>query len=121
PNDIQSGRPLPEVFVGLVPTTESWQVPIYLQFGGFNDCPHPDAQGAVLRSWQEKYGAGLFCLRSDVLGLEVERAPREGEGALELAREQFLFCRDIVEQGTQSLERLAAELLGGELWFFWWD
>lgn len=121
PYHYSTGEPYPEVFIGLVPTAVSWQVPIYLQFGGFNDCPHPDDQGTALRYWQEKYDAEVICVRSDVLELTVARPPTNREAALALAREQFLHCRDIVEQGTQRLERLAAELLNDTTWFFWWD
>jgi hypothetical protein len=117
----RTGEHLPEVFIGLAPTKVSWQVPIYLNFGGFNDCPHPDDIGTVLRYWQEKHGAEMMCERHDVLELRVARPPRKRQDALLLAREQFLFCQDIVEQGTQSLERLAAELLNATRWFFWWD
>jgi hypothetical protein len=117
-----TGEPWPEVFIGLVPTKESWQVPIYLQFGGFNACPHPDVHGAVLRYWQEKYGAEVACVQSDTLELNVARPPQGREEALRLAREMYLFCQDIVEQGTRTLEWLAAEkALDSTTWFFWWD
>ncbi len=41
--------------------------------------------------------------------------------ALDLAYEQMGYCADIVLQGTLTLERLAATLLDGRVWFFWWD
>ncbi len=41
--------------------------------------------------------------------------------ALGLAREQFLFCSDIVHQGTERLEVLPTALLDADTWFFWWD
>jgi hypothetical protein len=31
------------------------------------------------------------------------------------------YCEDVVLQGTLTLERLAATLLHGRVWFFWWD
>jgi hypothetical protein len=43
------------------------------------------------------------------------------DAATTLAVEQFTYAYDIVEQGTQSIEALAAILLGGPMWFFWWD
>jgi hypothetical protein len=121
PYHYRTGEHLPEVFIGLAPTTVSWQVPIYLHFGGFNACPRPDDIGSMLRYWQEKYGAEMMCLRHDVLELRVARPPKKRQEALLLAREQFLFCEDIVGQGTYTLEVLAAELLKATRWFFWWD
>ena len=38
-----------------------------------------------------------------------------------LAREQFVYCPDIVYQGTGTLAGLAAALLEGTTWYFWWD
>jgi hypothetical protein len=32
-----------------------------------------------------------------------------------------MYCEDIVIQGTQTVENLAAGLLGNNLWYFWWD
>jgi hypothetical protein len=121
PYDHGTGEHLPEVFVALVPTKVSWQAPIYLHFGGFNDCPHPDSIGAVLRHWEQKYGAETICVTGDVLELRVANPPTKRATALALAREQFLFSRDIVEQGTETIDHLAAELLNAQTWFFWWD
>jgi hypothetical protein len=38
-----------------------------------------------------------------------------------LAKEQYAYCADIVEQGVGTIEALAATLLNGHIWFFWWD
>jgi hypothetical protein len=121
PYDPDTDEHLPEVFVGLVPTKISWQVPIYLNFGGFNDCPDPWTIASILRYWQQVYGAELACLTNSVLEARVFQPPETREAALALAREQFLFARDIVEQGTGTVDGLAAELLDNENWFFWWD
>jgi hypothetical protein len=42
----------------------------------------------------------------------------------QLAHDQFHYCEDLicVGRGTKpSLDALAAVLLGGEAWYFWWD
>jgi hypothetical protein len=121
PHDHNTTEHLPEVFIALVPTKISWQVPIYLNFGGFNECPSPDDIASVLRYWEESYGAQLACLTHDVLEMNVFQPPETREAAMALAREQYLIDRDIVEQGTQTIEGLAAELIHSEHWFFWWD
>jgi len=53
--------------------------------------------------------------------MAVERPPADRERALSVALEQYAFCPDIVEQGTETLEGLAGEILNQPHWFFWWD
>lgn len=119
--EISSGRPKPVVYLAKVPTAQAWEVPAYLKAGGWNDCPHPEGQAVVLKYWHEKYGLEVYSQTGDVLECIVSRPPATQAEALALAREQFLFCGDIVHQGTQSVEVLAATLLNSEAWFFWWD
>ncbi|MEA2917821.1 MAG: hypothetical protein QOJ15_9902 [Bradyrhizobium sp.] len=40
------------------------------------------------------------------------------EQAIALALEQFAYCPDIVLQGTETIERLAASLTGAR---YWWE
>jgi len=121
PTEILSGTPLPEVTIVLVPTPNSWEVPAWLMFGGWNECPIPEVQVALLKFWHEKYGAEIVGISHDVMELEVTRPPKERQAALALAREQFVFCQDIVTQGAGSVDALAATLLNGKVWYFWWD
>jgi hypothetical protein len=121
PTDIVKAVPLQRVALCKVPTPRSWEVPAYLSFGAWNDCPAPEEHVALLRYWQEKYGADVITLSNDVIECTVSRPPTEREQALALAWEQFVYCSDIVFQGTQTLSVLAATLCGGETWYFWWD
>ena len=105
----------------LVLSAPAASLPAHLRFGGFNDCPEPDAQVVALSHWQEQYGARLVYVGSDTLELLVERPPRDLEAAKKLAWEQYLFCADIVDQGTNSIAALGRELAGSPTWFFWWD
>ncbi|HET9493555.1 MAG TPA: DUF4253 domain-containing protein [Chloroflexia bacterium] len=114
-------EPLPVVYVALVPTRVSWQVPAYLKAGGWNYCPVPEEHCAVLRYWEDGYGAEIVGMSFDTFELQVARPPESRESALELAQEQFAYCPDIVEQGVETIEALAATLLNGRVWLFWWD
>ena len=51
----------------------------------------------------------------------MEAPPVDKESAEKLAREQFIFCTDIVYQGTETIRNLAATLMNAKAWFFWWD
>jgi hypothetical protein len=119
--DLATGRPKPAVFLARVPTANVWEIPAYLHAGGWNDCPDPAEQLAVLRAWHAAYGTEIYALTDDTLECLAPRPPATREAALALAREQFLFCSDIVHQGTERLEVLAAALLDADTWFFWWD
>jgi len=115
------GKPLDKVHILLIPTDESAAVPAYLRWGGWNACPAPEYQVAALRSWHERYGAELIGISRDVINLRVARRPATRDAALALAREQYLYCEDIVDQGVEALAPLAAMLMQEDWWFFWWD
>ena len=51
------GPPKPKVTIGLFPVNDGWQVPAYLGFGGWNECPDPVGHVLMLKKWHEKYGA----------------------------------------------------------------
>jgi len=121
PTDIVTGQPLAEVAIILVRAAESWHVPCVLGYGDWNECPAPAEHAAILKRWQDGYGATLVTMTPDTIELAVERPVRTREDALALAREQYIYCADIVQQGTETIERLAASLLEASVWFFWWD
>jgi hypothetical protein len=111
------------VGIGLLPTEVSWQAPAVLKLGKWNACPPPHEHVAILGYWHERYGAEVVRI-SDGEGIvetAVARPPATRAKALALAKEQYLYCADIVDQGTDSIDALAAQLLDGERWYFWWD
>ncbi len=119
--DVLTGEPKAEIYIALVPVTDSWMIPAFLKIGGWNDCPTAAEHTAIFKYWHAQYGIRVAGITADVIELEVERPPTTPEQALQLAREQFIYCPDIVYQGTQSIAALASTLLNGRVWFFWWD
>lgn len=119
--DVLSRKPKSTVILGLVPTRHAWQVPAYLRLGGWNDCPEAPIHVALHKRWHIRYGAEIACVTSDVVECSVGRPPTTREDALALAREQYLYCPDIVNQGVESIENLAALLMRSKSWYFWWD
>ncbi len=116
-----TNRPKPNVYLATLPTARSWETPAYLRFGHWNDCPQPHVHVAMAKRWNERFGAELIAATGDIVEFEVVRPLMDREAAMRLAREQFVYCADIVQQGTETLECLAASLLRGKCWFFWWD
>jgi hypothetical protein len=104
-----------------LPTSESWQAPAFMKWGGWNANPGADLHCAALRYWQQQYGAELVAMTKDELEFRVARPPCDRLAALRLARAHFLYCGDRISQGEGSLENLAAKLLNADAWYFWWD
>lgn len=119
--DVLTGQPHASVNIAMIPAAEAWMVPCYMRVGGWNECPNAEEHAALFKYWGEKYGAVVACITGDVIEMTVARPPASREAALELAKEQFLYCADIVDQGAESIEALAAGLLNAPVWFFWWD
>ncbi len=76
---------------------------------------------AVLRSWEDRFGAYVVAVGFDVLELGVERPPQTITDAEAVAAEHFAVCSDSVYQGAESIRSLAKSIVGKTTWSFWWD
>jgi hypothetical protein len=114
-------RPVKDLIIAFIPTKSGWQAPAYLKFGGWNYCPAPEVHTSISNKWEHEYGAEIVVMTDDTIEFLVSKPPQSTSGALKLAEEQFLYCSDIVYQGTGTLEGLAATLLNNHNWYFWWD
>ncbi len=117
--EVSRRQPIPEVFIALVPTKSFWEVPVYLHFGGWSDIPLPEENVAILKYWNELYGAELVALKSDTIELHVKRPPSQKATAIQLAEEQIAYCRDTYADYT--LRALGSNLHHSSTWYFWWD
>jgi hypothetical protein len=116
-----TGSQLSKVQLVILPTDDWTTIPAYLNWGNWNACPAPEYHVAALRSWRDRFGAELIGLSHDVMNIRVKRRPETREGALDLAREHYAYCSDIVDQGVETLSALAAVLMQSDWWYFWWD
>ena len=121
PMDIVKKKPKEVVHLALVPIQDVAEIPLKLSFGGWNENPYPDDHVVVFKYFHQKYGAEPVCMSGDTIEMKVSKPPQTKEEALELAEKQFIYCEDIVTQGTGTIESLAASLLNGKKWYFWWD
>lgn len=119
--DVATGEACERVGIVLVPALRNWEAPAWLNYGGWNECPAPEVHVALLRRWHERYGAEVLSIGPETIELAVPRPVTDRDEALALADEHFLYCYDIVIQGTETLDRLAAHLLDATVWYFWWD
>lgn len=119
--DLESGEYKETVFIAKIPTTKAWEIPAYLQMGGWNDCPMPAEHVAILRHWAETYGFEIFGALGDTLECVIAQAPASDESAASLAQEQYAYAPAIVELGLGSVEELAQALREAKTWYFWWE
>ena len=119
--DVLTGEPVKDLVGVEIHADESWHIPAIFKYGGWNECPEPEAHCAIWKYWQEKYGAKIVGVSYDVIEAYVENPPQTQDDAMQLAMEQYLYCADIVDQGVETVDNLAAMLFKQKIWYFWWD
>lgn len=119
--DWNTDKPYDTVLLTLIPTSDWTETPAYLNYGGWNDCPPPEVHISAFRSWKEQYGAELIGLSYDTMNIRINRKPDTRHAAIELAKIQYEYCGDIVEQGVGDVATLAKALMQADWWYFWWD
>ncbi|MEV6680475.1 DUF4253 domain-containing protein [Streptomyces erythrochromogenes] len=77
---------------------------------------------AVVRDWEERFGARVVGLGFSTLHLSVAAPPNGLDEALTVAAEHFAFCPDTIWQGARpTLAAHAEHLIDLNCWEFWWD
>ncbi len=79
------------------------------------------ALSAVLRSWEDRFGALVVRVDRATLYLSVAAPPRTYEHAVHVAAEHFAFCPDVDQEDPRPLRTYAAGLVDKPVWRFWWD
>ncbi|GEM_PF-2996833 len=106
--------------LALVPTQRAWEVPAHLLYGGWHSWLTPEDHTAMAKRWYERFGAELVAVGPDSADFIVAHPPEDRMAASALAGEHFLYCHDVAYDDA-SLTLLAARLLNGRAWRFWWD
>lgn len=114
-------RATPQARIGLVAAGRPADVLLAIGWGGLVNCGEslPELT-AVLRSWEDRFGARLIDVGYADLRLVAERPPRTLEAAQRLAAEQIVLAEDCTG-GARDIPGIAARLLNGPIWTFWWD
>ncbi|MFE7395099.1 DUF4253 domain-containing protein [Streptomyces sp. NPDC057582] len=110
---------LDECRLVLVPARRSSDVLALI--GWSADAPLP-LLCALLRSWEERFGAQVVAVFGSELHVSVARPPVEAGHANLLALEHVLSTADnIVDDPPTPFPEYATELVGRTSWSFWWD
>ncbi|MCP9211507.1 DUF4253 domain-containing protein [Streptomyces cucumeris] len=78
---------------------------------------------AVVRDWEQRFGARVVAVGFSTLHLSIAAPPVDEHEALLLAAEHFAFCPDNIWQGSRpyTLAAYAERIAGAHHWDFWWD
>jgi hypothetical protein len=111
--------------LGLVSASRPADVLPLIGWSGF--APGTDGTlslAAVLRSWEDRFGARLLDIGFAEIRLLVERPPCTDEAAQRLAAEQLVFCNECTlagQVGLSDVSSIASSLVNTPIWGFWWD
>lgn len=109
----------PRLF-GLVPAASGADALTLCGWGGpVNHTNVTEEISAVVRSWEQRFGARVILVGFDTLTLSVSAPPTSREHAERIAAEHRAFCPDNFAQST--FDEYAASLIGTGIWSFWWD
>lgn len=111
-----------ETRVALVPIRRGSDVLTVLGWSGAsNHVSRTAGLSALLRSWEQRFGARVMRLGPDQLDVSVSAPPHELNHALAVAAEHWAFCPDRVLQNNGTVGTYAREIRGARTWSFWWD
>lgn len=105
----------------LVPVARPADVPAALGWRGAMNYGYTGADHtAVLRSWEDRFGAVLLSIGYDTLRVWVPRGPTSSEQIDEVLREHFAYCPDNIDF-PMTVDTYRAGLAQWMYWSFWWD
>ena len=119
--DVDTSFPYEEVLILKIPTRNPWEILGHIPMGGYNDCPTPEYQIAAAKYWYEQYKAVPAVISSNTIEFIIENPPQDLKSAEKLAYEHYLFCNDIIDQGIETIRKLASILKNSMIWCFWWE
>jgi len=105
----------------LVPTPANWLVPGLLSWtGAANYDVGPLEHTTMLRRLAARWGIEIIAMDDEMLIMHLAYILSVNDG-MAAALEAYLYCPDNVEQGYDSIDRLAMDMMTCTLWDFWWD
>jgi hypothetical protein len=104
--------------VAAIKSADQFDILVAMQTDGINYDIDNAAVLAKLKAWNAKYpfeivGAGL-----DWMEARFVKRPAD---MLAFAEEVYEFCPDVVDQGTDTVKALAAEMKRTNTLYLWWD
>jgi hypothetical protein len=113
--------------IGLVPAARPADVLALVGFNGTaNGYGTPELLSAVLRSWEDRFGAVLIEVGFAHIRMLVRRPPRTLHDAQAVAAELYVMCDEFWPPGRPAVavygvREIADHTLDIPIWSMWWD
>ncbi|GAA2401268.1 DUF4253 domain-containing protein [Mycolicibacterium llatzerense] len=105
----------------LVPVSRPADVPAVLGWRGAVNYGYSGADHtAVLRSWEDRFGAVLLSIGFDTMRVWVARRPESAAQIEGVLREHFAYCPDNIDYPIDA-QIYRSRLARQAYWSFWWD
>lgn len=108
----------PKDAMAILKTTDQYEVLRAIKTDGINYGITTDSLIGIVKSLDKKYALSLVSAGGDFCEFRIGKDPADW---MDLAKEAYAVCPDIVDQGTGSVEALADELKKRKSLYFWWD
>jgi len=106
--------------MGLVPARRQADILAALGWQGAVNSRETADITAVLRSWEDRFGARLLEVGFAEVRLFVSRPPRTLEAALPIAAEHIAFSEE-AHAALSDVGGIARAIVDNPFWDFWWD
>jgi hypothetical protein len=106
-----------EPYLGLVPAVDG--AAAIAACGWLSPAGETAGTAAVIRSWQDRFGARLLSLGTGTLAVSVAWPPSTLEHARRVAAEHLAFCNDLAN--LIDFGDYAQSLVDAGAWTLWWD
>ena len=104
--------------VALFPRTDPYEILRLMGTNGWNYAIGPDSIVAWLKALERDHPFVLTGMGFDWVEGRFRSAIGDADA---LARRVYAFCPDVVDQGTETVEALAQELVASQRLYCWWD
>ncbi|MCM1244108.1 MAG: DUF4253 domain-containing protein [Roseburia sp.] len=106
-----------------IPVDKPWKTLAYFPLFGDDDCPNITELMAVGKYWYERYRVLPALFGINILEFLAEDIHISEEEAWLLAKEQAVFCENVLNIETESgaIGELADVLMKTKTWYFMWD
>ncbi len=104
--------------LAVVKGTDPYEFLSLVRVDGINHGLEHEAVLARLRAWDQRFGLDYRGAGLDWVRATFKTTPPDLDA---FAREVYAFCPDVVDQGTETVEALAAEMRRSGTLYCWWD